>query len=582
MVSLFKFFASLRLAVFLLASLALVFAAGTFIESAFGTEAAKLLIYRSPWMSLLLILLALNVAAAALDRLPWKRKHVGFVITHAGILFILAGSLLTRAYGIEGQMAVQEGQTVNRIILNEGVLQIFSEEGFLGTHPIPPRAFSWQGKEKLGGEGPNVWLLHYYPKSSRREKIEESSKGSPALEVTLENSWMKVNHWLLLDDPERNHVLLGPAELRFTRESLIQAKGPEGRGFLEFQFQDSTVKIEVPEKTPKTMKLEGTPYQVTVLQVLKDVVVDQERLLDRSKEWNNPACELILEGKGLKEKHTVFSNFPDFPTIHGMKPSETGARIYYRRTGGEKGEGVKNELRFVWREGSLPLYQVRKGEEISQGILELGKDYATGWMDFKFRAGPYYPRAEVRTEFKEEPVNSQAEEHLSAIAIEVEQARQRKSLWLGQGDRETVVLGGRTLQVIYGLQTLPIGFRIRLKDFRVENYPGTNRPASFESDIILKDDFSGTARDVTIRMNRPLKYHGFKIFQSGYQQPEGSPEVSVFTVAKDPGVPIKYVGAVVLISGILIMFYTRRFSRRPDEKVESSFIEKKLEAALVR
>lgn len=569
----FKFFASLGLAVFLLTSLALLFAVGTFIESGLGTEAAKLLVYRSPWMSSLLILLALNVAAAALDRLPWKRKHVGFVITHAGILLILAGSLVTQGYGMEGQMAIQEGQSVNRIILDQGILQVFSEEaGPLGAYPISPQAFSWKGKEKLGGEDSMIRLLRYLPKSSRKEKIEESSEGSPALEVALESSWMKASHWLLLDDPGRNLIPLGPAELRFTRELLAspKVKELEENGFLEFQFPNSTVRIPVPEKTPRETALEGTPYRVTVLRVLRDARVDQGKLLDQSQKWNNPACELTVEGKGFKESHTVFSDFPDFPTIHGRRPSETGARIFYRRSSEEGKGGGRNELRFIWQEGAFPAYQVRKGEEISQGALRLGESYGTGWMDFKFRLEHYYPHARVSAEFKEEPVHSQAEEHLSAIEIEIEQEGERRSLWLGQGDHERVKLGGRTLQVVYGLRTLPIGFRVSLKDFRVENYPGTNRPAGFESDVTLKDDSAGTVRDMTIRMNQPLQHRGFKIFQSGYQQPQGEPEISIFTVAKDPGIFLKYGGAVVLIGGILTMFYSRRFSNQPSLKAEST------------
>lgn len=561
-VSLFKFFASLRLAIFLLVSLALLFAAGTLIESAFGTEAARLLIYRSLWMNLFLILLALNVAAAALDRLPWKRKHVGFVITHAGILLILAGALWSRAEGVEGQMALPEGGEGNRIILDQGVLQIFSEEaGPLGFFSIPPRAFAWQGRERLQGEGPKVRLLRHYPQSSRKEKIQESLGGPAALEVVLESSWMKVNRWLLLDDPERSQVLLGPAELRFAR-TPIGPPGSKGNGFLEFQFPNSTVKIPIPEKMPQKVKLQGTPYQATLLRVLKDAAVDQGELRDRSENWNNPACELVLEGKGIKEKQTVFSNFPDFSTLHGMKPSETGARIYYRRGNEEKPGGIKNELRFIWREGALPSYQIRKGEEISEGELSLGEKVGTGWMDFKFRVEHYYPHAEVKIEFKEEPVRPGAGERLSAIEVELEEGGERRLLWLGQGDRETVTIGSEKLQMTYGLRTLPLGFRVGLKDFRVENYPGTGRPASFESDVTLKDDSRETVRDVTIRMNQPLQYRGFKIFQSGYEQPQGRAEISVFTVAKDPGIPLKYAGAIVLIGGILTMFYTRRFSNR--------------------
>ena len=70
LIACFKFFASLRLAVFLLIVLGIAFGAGTFIESYHGADAAKALIYRTPWLSLLLILLALNLLASALDRMP--------------------------------------------------------------------------------------------------------------------------------------------------------------------------------------------------------------------------------------------------------------------------------------------------------------------------------------------------------------------------------------------------------------------------------------------------------------------------------------------------------------------------------
>ena len=96
----------------------------------------------------------------------------------------------------------------------------------------------------------------------------------------------------------------------------------------------------------------------------------------------------------------------------------------------------------------------------------------------------------------------------------------------------------------------------------MENYPGTDRPASFESDVTLKDDMRGVVKDVKVSMNEPLDYRGYKIYQSGYNLVEGQPDISVFAVGKDPGVPVKYLGVIVMIIGIMIMFYTRRFSVR--------------------
>ena len=59
----FKFFASLRLAVFLIILLGIAFAVGTFIESYHGADAAQALVYRTPWMSFLLVLLTFNLLA---------------------------------------------------------------------------------------------------------------------------------------------------------------------------------------------------------------------------------------------------------------------------------------------------------------------------------------------------------------------------------------------------------------------------------------------------------------------------------------------------------------------------------------
>ncbi len=562
-VSIFKFFASLRFAILLLFLLAVLFAVGTFLESAYATETAKLLIYQSPWLSLLLILLALNVAASALDRLPWKKKHVGFVITHTGIIVILAGSLLTRAYGIEGQIAIEEGKDESRMVLSEPLLQLFSKEkGPLTATPLHPRPFAWQGRERLGS-APDLWLLLYYPKASRETRVEKTSNGPAALRVTLESSFMKTNEWLILGDPDRQEIFLGPAELRFSREKIPPPKAASlgNEGSLEFRFRDDSVVLSLPQEIGQKIPLQGTPYAVQILRILKDAVVEGEQLVDRSPEWNNPACELLLEGEGVKEKHTVFSNFPDFPTLHGMKPSETGAHIFYRRSAGQ-GPGAKNELRFIPQEDQLPLFQIRKGESVQEGEVRLGKEVETGWMDFKFRVDQYFPHSRVNTFFHEEPVQSEADGHLSALQLEMELQGEKRIFWLGQGEVKEITIGGKTFEVLYGLKKVPVGFRLELRDFRVENYPGTNRPASFESDVILKDDFAGVVRNLTIRMNQPLKYRGFKVFQSGYQQPEGAPEISIFTVAKDPGIPVKYGGAVILVAGIATMFYTRRFSSR--------------------
>jgi len=106
--------ASLKLAVFVIAASAVVLGWATFVESWYGTEAVQFGVYQTWWFAALMALLGVNVLAAALIRFPWKRYQTGFVITHAGILVLLAGCLLSRLGGIDAQMPIFEGRTGHR------------------------------------------------------------------------------------------------------------------------------------------------------------------------------------------------------------------------------------------------------------------------------------------------------------------------------------------------------------------------------------------------------------------------------------------------------------------------------------
>ncbi len=102
--AIYRFLASLKLAVFSLGTLAAVLAYATFFESWYGAGAVQEWIYRSKGFAILLAFLGANILCAALIRFPWKRRQTGFVITHAGLLVLLAGSLRSVYTADEGQV----------------------------------------------------------------------------------------------------------------------------------------------------------------------------------------------------------------------------------------------------------------------------------------------------------------------------------------------------------------------------------------------------------------------------------------------------------------------------------------------
>ena len=105
----------MRLAVVLIAVYAGVLAWATLAESKYRRHAAAHFgIYDAGWFIAINVLLAINVLCAMLIRFPWKRRQIGFLVTHGGILVLLIGCLMTRQAGIEAQMPIFEGQTAHR------------------------------------------------------------------------------------------------------------------------------------------------------------------------------------------------------------------------------------------------------------------------------------------------------------------------------------------------------------------------------------------------------------------------------------------------------------------------------------
>ena len=128
----FRFFASLKLAVVLLAVLIIGSVAGTLYESSFDAKVARGYVYGAPWFNLWLLLLAANLAGAAFSRWPWKKHHVGFLITHLGIITLLAGSLIGRIWGIEGTITLFKGEPpTNRLLVDEHQLRVRDTDGIV-------------------------------------------------------------------------------------------------------------------------------------------------------------------------------------------------------------------------------------------------------------------------------------------------------------------------------------------------------------------------------------------------------------------------------------------------------------------
>ncbi|NDG27603.1 MAG: hypothetical protein EB120_10580, partial [Proteobacteria bacterium] len=124
---LFRFFSSVKLAVFSLLLLSAVLAYATMMGSFYGMRGSQVAVYQRWWFGGVLFLLGLNVFCAAMSRYPWKLRQAGFVLTHLGIIIILVGAFVTQKYGIDGNLQVSEMQQNREVMLNDLKLTIVKQ-----------------------------------------------------------------------------------------------------------------------------------------------------------------------------------------------------------------------------------------------------------------------------------------------------------------------------------------------------------------------------------------------------------------------------------------------------------------------
>jgi cytochrome c-type biogenesis protein CcsB len=126
-------------------------------------------------------------------------------------------------------------------------------------------------------------------------------------------------------------------------------------------------------------------------------------------------------------------------------------------------------------------------------------------------------------------------------------------------------------------ETLP--FRLELIDFRLNRYPGSQSPSSYESDLRVHVD--GEVREAMIFMNNVLDVKGYRFFQASYDQDELG---TILSVNKDvAGRTITYSGYLLLMIGFLLMFITpgSRFRKLIRQLRETRADAQKIAAVLV-
>jgi hypothetical protein len=238
----------------------------------------------------------------------------------------------------------------------------------------------------------------------------------------------------------------------------------------------------------------------------------------------------------------------------GIHTAETDAQAAQLLAGAEGPNhlslvvGPGGELRYVATDASGAL---------RTGAVLPGKPVDTGWAALGLTIDRFLPAAAVVRSVTAETPPAKEEKRRAAVRVRLESpAGRSEPQWLLWGEQRPISVGGRSALVSWRAPEVSLPFKVTLLRFNNESYPGSRMASTYESTVRVEDPERGSF-ETLISMNHPFHHRGYIFFQSSFV--EGRPMMSIFSVARAPGLPLVYAGVVLIGTGIIWMFYVKPY-----------------------
>ena len=116
---------STRLMALLFLGFALAMGIGTFIESKYNTDTARILVYNAWWFEAIMLFFAINFIGNIKRYQLYKREKWPTLLLHLSFVFIISGAFITRYISYEGMMPIREGAVSNQFFSDKNYLTVF-------------------------------------------------------------------------------------------------------------------------------------------------------------------------------------------------------------------------------------------------------------------------------------------------------------------------------------------------------------------------------------------------------------------------------------------------------------------------
>ncbi len=147
---------STRIMAVLFIVFAISLALGTFIESWYSIETARVMIYNAWWFEGIMVFFVINFLGNIKRYKLYKREKWSSLLIHLSFVVILIGAFITRYISYEGVMPIREGKTENTIISEKTYLTTFIDGEINGE----PRRRVLEESILLAPETENDYVLN--------------------------------------------------------------------------------------------------------------------------------------------------------------------------------------------------------------------------------------------------------------------------------------------------------------------------------------------------------------------------------------------------------------------------------------
>jgi cytochrome c-type biogenesis protein CcsB len=128
----FSFLFSTRLMAVLFLVFALAMGIGTFIESYYNTDTARIWIYNAWWFEVIMVFFMINFAGNIKRYQLYKKEKWATLLLHLSFVFIIFGAFITRYISYEGMMPIREGATSNQVYSSNNFLTVYVDGQYHG------------------------------------------------------------------------------------------------------------------------------------------------------------------------------------------------------------------------------------------------------------------------------------------------------------------------------------------------------------------------------------------------------------------------------------------------------------------